>query len=228
MPSYNLLNLSDVLHSWGRGVVLYAPRWSPGDGPLALSHLADTEGDIVINTNPETAGLTTPELTGPAVHEVDYTGENPVIEIPMYLTDPALLSVITPSGSNSAGRSRRSRPIEYTLVIFPEELFLPDQVGAAAPVQNTLALAGGVWTLGGVALDARRLELLDATFWAWRGVFNRPPRTFHGGAGDTKKNIETASFQVMHSGVMPEGHKLYTTGDPMVVSPDPIDIELGS
>src|SRR5688572_5312432 len=110
MPAYNLLALPDVVRSWGRGVVHYAPRWSPGDGPLALTHLGDTEGDIVINTNPETAGLTTPELTGPAVHEFDYTGENPVVEIPLYLTDPALLAVCTPSGASSAGRSRRSRP----------------------------------------------------------------------------------------------------------------------
>jgi hypothetical protein len=73
---------------------------------------------------------------------------------------------------------------------------------------------GGVWTLGGSALSATQLALLDSSFWLWRGFFNRPPRRFLGGAGDARKNIETVSFQAMQHPDMPEGHRLYTTGDP--------------
>ena len=79
-----LLDLATLVRSWGRGVVFYADRWSPGTA-LALTHLGDTEGDIKIATNPAMAGLTTPELTGPAVHEMDYTGEAPTLELPLWL-----------------------------------------------------------------------------------------------------------------------------------------------
>jgi hypothetical protein len=225
MPSYSLLDLSQVIRSWGRGVVFRAPKWSPGDGPLSLTHLGDTEGDINIATNGETAGLTVPELTGPAVHEFDYTGENPVIEIPLYLTDPTLLALVSPSGSAQAGRSRRSAPVEHTLAIFPEPLFLVTDPTTGIVTSGTLELSGGSWTLDSVALDAAQLTFLDMSFWLWRAVFTRPPRKFHGGAGDARKNIETVSAQGMHHPDMPEGMHLYTMGDPTALG---IDIEFGS
>lgn len=213
MPNYNLLDLSTLLRSFGRGVVFYAPVWDRGL-PLALTHLGDTEGDIVINTNPETAGLTLPELTGPAMHEVDYTGENPTVEIPMFLADPAMHAIISPSGSAHAGRSRRGKVVEYTLAVFPEDLFLVTD-GEGITTRKQLKFDGvDGWTLDGDALTAEQQTLLDASIWIWRGFFNRPPRKFHGGAGDAKKNIETVSFQAMHHPDMDEGHALYTTGDP--------------
>ena len=209
----NLLDLADVVRSFGRGVVFQSPVWDPATGPLALTHLGDTEGDIMVNTNPEVAGLTTPELTGPAFHEGDYVGENPVVEIPLYLTDPALWAICSPSGSAHAGRSRRGSVAERTLVIFPEQLFLvTDPQGIVA--RETLVFTGTGWTLGGDALTAAQLALLDSSFWLWRGFFNRPPRRFLGGAGDARKNIETVSFQAMQHPDMPEGPGLYTTGDP--------------
>jgi hypothetical protein len=213
MPSYNLLDLSTVLRSLGRGVVFRAPRWNPGDGPLTLTHLGDTEGDISIATNPEMAALTTPELTGPAPVEMDYTGEAPVITFPMYLTDPTLIALVTPTGQASAGRSRRSAPLEHTLVILPEALFLKtDNAGIVS--DYTLASSGGNWTLDGVALDSAQLALLAGSFWAWRGVFTTPPRSYRGGAGDARKNIEEVTFTLLHHPTMPEGHHLYTIGDP--------------
>jgi hypothetical protein len=67
--------------------------------------------------------------------------------------------------------------------------------------------------------------MLGNTFWAWRGAFTRPSKTFHGGAGDARKNIETVTFTVMQHPDMPEGHKLYTIGNPYTAS---INIEGGS
>lgn len=223
MPSYSLLDLTTVIRSFGRGVVFYAPRWSPGDGPLALTHLGDTEGDIVINTNPEMAKLTVPELTGPAAHEIDYVGEDPVIEMPLYIADPAMHAIISPIGSAHAGRNRRSSPIEYTLAIFPEPIFLATVLGEQ--VEQTVGLTGGTWSLGATPFTPAQLTLLDSSFWLWRAVFSRPPRRFRGGAGDERKNIETATVQTMHHPDMPSGHHLYTTGDPTAFG---IDIEIGS
>lgn len=220
----NLLNLANVVRSIGRGVVFRADPWSPGT-PLVLEHLGDTEGDIVINTNAEMAALTTPELTGPAPHEMDYTGEAPVIEIPLFLASPALLARVSPTGLAGAGRSRRSAPAEHTLVIFPEGLFLETDVNGE-PQSVELEHAGsGVWTIDGNAPTAAQQALLDMTFWGWRAVFTRPPQRFLGGAGDARKNIETVTATLMHHPDMPSGHHLYTIGDPNDVG---IDIEGGS
>lgn len=214
----SLLNLADVLRTYGRGVVFRGPRWDPDSGaPIVLSHLGDTEGDIAFAPNAEVAGFTLPELTGPAMHEATYTGENPTLEIPIYLADPALLATVSPKGSGSAGRSSRTTPVEHVLAIFPEALFGENR---EALVHNA-----GDWTLGGVPLTAAQLALLDTALWLWRGFFNRPPRRWLGGAGDASKNIESISFQVMHHGGMPEGHKLYTLGDPNEAG---IDLEGGS
>ena len=220
----DLLNLADVVRTIGRGVVFRAPRWNPGIGEeLVLTHLGDTEGDISIATNAEVAGLTTPELSGGAMHEADFVGENPTIEAPIFLADPTLLALVSPSGVASGGRSRRSAPEEHTLVIFPEQLFLETVAGIVH--RRTVAFSGGAWTFNGAALSAARQTLLDMSFWAWRGFFNRPPQRFLGGAGDAKKQIETVSFQVMHHPDMPEGHHLYTIGDPVAAD---IDLEGGS
>lgn len=214
MSNFNLADVSNIIASYGRGVVFYAPKWVPSAGPLAMTQLGVTEGDITITPNGATAGLTIPELTGPVPHEMDYLGENPVIEIPLYLADPALIAICSPSGSAHAGRSRRGPVKEYTLCVFPEALFLVDD-SAGIVHDHTVAFDGaGVWSFNGVALDAERSRLLGNALWLWRVVFNRPTRRFRGGAGDDKKNIETVSTQSMHHGDLPEGHHIYTTGDP--------------
>lgn len=221
----NLLDLNDVLRKIGRGVVFYAPtRWNPQLGdPLALTHLGDTEGDITVNLATETKGLTTPELTGPAMHEVDIMGENPTVEIPLYLADPDLWAIISPNGSANGGTSRRVSVQERTLVVFPEALYLKATGGVNEAKE--LSYAGGNWTLDGVALDAAQLLMLDQSMWFWRGFFTRTPRRLRGGGGDDGKNIDTATFQVMVHPDMPEGHQLWTTGDPWASS---IDLDGGS
>lgn len=217
MPQYDLLDLTTVARSWGRGVIFRAPRWDPTVGALTLTHVGDTEGDIVVNTNPETATLTLPELTGPAGHDMDYLGENPVIEVPMYVTDPAMHALISPSGSAHAGRERRGVVVEHTIVIFPENLWVDpatSRVDRTKVFEAVVASGGHAWEFDGNALSAEKLTLLDSAFWLWRAVFSRPPRRFRGGAGNDRKNIETVTIQGLHHPDMPDGHHLYTTGDP--------------
>lgn len=213
MVNFLLADVAALIASYGRGVVFYADKWD-GITPLSMLQLGVTEGDIVVNTNAATAGLSIPELTGPAKHEMDYLGEAPTVEIPLYLADPALIAVCSPSGSAHAGRSRRGPVKEYTLLVLPEALFL-DADGAGIVTDYTVAFDGaGVWSFNGAPLDADRQRLLDVAFWMWRCVFNRPTRRFRGGAGDDKKNIETVTVESMHHPDLPEGHHIYTTGDP--------------
>lgn len=219
MTNFLLADVSALVATYGRGVVFYAPKWD-GVGALSMTQLGVTEGDIVVTPNASTAALTIPELTGPAAHEMDYIGEAPTVDIPLYLADPALIAICSPSGSGHAGRSRRGPVKEWTLAVIPEGIFL-EAGGDGIVADHTVAFDGaGVWTFNSIALDADRQRMLDVSFWLWRAVFNRPPRKFRGGDGDAKKNIETVQAVGLHHPGMPEGHHIYTTGDPFASGVD--------
>jgi hypothetical protein len=215
---FTLLDLETVLRQYGRGTVWYAvdglgepTRWD-GTSELNLAHLGDTEGDIVFSANNSVATLTLPEISGGAIHDAIDTGESPTLEFPLFLADPDLLPIVAPRGSASAGHIRVCDVAERTIVVFPEKLF---KVGTDPCTYGTLAytLATG-WTLNTVALTAAQQTLLELSLWLWRGYFTRPNTTFKGGHGDDGKNIEPVTFNpMMHPG-MPDGHRLYTRGDP--------------
>lgn len=219
-PTFTLLNLATVLRQIGRGVVFYSPYWT-GLADIALTHLGDTEGDIVLTPNDSFVHLTTPELTGGAKHKSYVEGSAPSLTLPIYIADPALRAIISPTGAGSAGYSRRHPVTEYTLAVFPEELFFD---AATDKLYEPLVYNASAWTAGGVALTAAQTALLGQAVWLWRGYFARPPVTFrHGDAG---KAIETATFELMQDSTKPEGHQLYTIGDPGVLSPSYIDIDV--
>lgn len=217
MANFNLLELETILRKMGRGVVMYAVddsglpiRWD-GDTELKLEHLGDTEGEISMAPNETVAALTLPEISGEAVHEAEHVGENPVLSIPLYLANPALLPIVSPTGSASAGSIRTSPVAERTLVVFPERLFRNPTTGSYA---DDLSYDVDGWKFNGVALDSSQLVYLSMSVFLWRGYFNRPTRRFLGGHGNDAKNIETATFQVMMHPDMPDGERLYTTGNP--------------
>jgi hypothetical protein len=204
----SLRNLQDELRAIGRGVVLIAEGgWKPGE-KIVLRHLGDTEGDISVAANESYVHMTLPELTGPAKHASFVEGEDPVITLPLFIADPEIRAVISPTGSASGGHSRR-RPVKtHTLVIIPEELFFD----AEADTYGALSFDAGVWKVNNKALTADQQRLLDLSFWAWRGFFNRSAIPYrHSDAG---KTVESVSFQLMVAPAMPDGHQLYTVGDP--------------
>lgn len=213
MQKLNLLDVTALSASYGRGVVFYADKWTR-QGHLIMAQLGITEGDIVVTPQETLASLTIPELTGPAAHEMDYTGENPKIDVPLYLTDPALIAVCSPSGSAHAGRSRRSAVKEWTLMVIPESVFLENDAQGIVHDFEVDWTTGGRWLFNGVPFTPEQDMALGVSFWLWRAVFNRPPRKFRGGAGDAKKNIEQVAIQAMHHPLMPEGQHIYTTGNP--------------
>lgn len=226
MPTMTLLDLQTLLRKIGRGVVFYAvdgsgdpERWD-GTSELDLAHLGDTEGPIAFNPNNTVATLTLPEISGDAIYEATAVGENPELTIPLFLADPDLLPIISPTGTAGAGHVRVRDVSERTLVIFPEELFLDDD-GA----YKTLTYASSTWLLDSEALTAAQTTLLGLSVWFWRGYFSRPTRQFLGAHGDDGKNIVECTFMAMMHPEMPDGQRLYTQGDPATAS---IDIEGGS
>ncbi len=208
MPNtFALSNLQSALRAIGRAVVFRAAYW-PGNTNLALTHLGDTEGDIAVAPNESFVHLTTPELTGPAKHKSYVAGEDPVVTLPLYMADPALRAIISPTGSASGGYGRQRPVVYHTLVLFPEELFFNVGDDAYASLVHT----GSAWTVGGDALTADQQRLLDLSMWFWRGYFTKPGVPFrHGDAG---KAVESVTFQVCQDSTKPDGNQLYTVGDP--------------
>lgn len=220
-----LLNLQTLLRKIGRGVICYAHDGSEDLNPILwdratpirLAQLGDTEGEIVNQPNFTVATLTLPELSGGAIYEATATGENPVVEMPLFLADPDMLSIVSPTGSAHAGLERVQDVSERTIVIFPERLF--KRIGVAGYGTLRYTTAAG-WTLDNVPLTAAQQTLLALSVWFWRGYFNRPARRFRGGHGDDAKNIEVVSFAAMMHPDMPDGHHQYTSGDPILQNID--------
>lgn len=226
-----LLNLEDILRTYGRGVIFFATateaaddrdpiRWDPGSD-LHLKHLGDTEGDISLVPNGEVANLTLPEVSGGAPLEATHLGEAPALEFPLFLVDPDLLPIISPRGSQHAGYQRVCDVTEMTLVLFPERLFRE----ADCDFSDLSYTTAHGWKLGGVPLAGGQLTMLELALWLWRGYFERPTLVWKGMPGDDGKNIEDCRFvSMMHTG-MPNGHLLWTRGDPNTYG---IDLEGGS
>lgn len=228
---YSLLDLETILRRVGRGSIFFATRTAAAadrtpirwdvDQELYLKHLGDTEGDISLVPNSTVANLTLPEISGDAPHEATATGEAPALEFPLFLVDPDLLPIISPRGVSHAGYGRVCDVTDLTLVVFPETLFRESD----CTFEDLEYTTAGGWKLGGVALTPAQLTKLELALWLWRGYFERPTLMWRGGHGDEGKNIEAVRFVSLMHGLMPDGHRLYTRGDPNTQG---IDLEGGS
>lgn len=217
MPNYNLLDLTAQVRAIGRGSIFYGTGAFAGSGTdLALTHLGDTEGEIGLEANDEYSELTLPELTGPVPHEKYISGQAPVITMPLYAADASLRAITSPTGSASGGYQRRRSVTEYSLVIFPEDVFIESN----AQAQLGYTTAGG-WTVGGDAATSAQEALLDLAIFFWRGHFETVlPMYRHEDGG---KVVQEVVFHAMHNGDMPDGHHIYTIG-----RPDQSSIEIAS
>lgn len=207
MSSYSLLDLTAQVRAIGRGSVFYGSAFAGTGNDLTLTHLGDTEGEITIELNDSYSELALPELTGAAPHEKYLEGYAPEITIPLYAADDALRAIVSPTGSAHGGYARRRAVTEYSLVIFPEQLFIE----ANAQVAVAYTTAGG-WTVGGDAASTAQEALLDLAIFFWRGHFTAtPPMYKHEDGG---KVVQQVVYHAMHNGDMPDGHHLFTIGRP--------------
>jgi hypothetical protein len=226
MPDITLLDLTTQARAIGRGVVLYATasadaedrtpvKWD-GASELHLKHLGDTEGEISVDLNEQYSHLELGELTGGAKHRSYVSGEDPVVNIPLFYADPALRAIVSPTGNASGGYQRRRPVRELTLVIMPEEVFF----NAETDAYEAISYDGTDWTVGEEdELTDRQVELLALSMWFWRGYFTKAGPVFR--HEDGGKAVQEVSFQVMQSDlpldVIPDGQRLYTLGDPGAV-----------
>jgi hypothetical protein len=230
MAAISLTSAITAQRDIGRSRVFYAVTAAAGTVPLQwdgttelfLTWLCDTEGAVVLTPNMTIDRLMAPELTGEAALRAKVKGERPVLEIPAIYASPATRALLSPTGNASGGYST-GRPVrEMTLVVFPEELFFNS-------VTNLFDLSldpnGGTWLLGGTAITlatARKQALFGLTTWLWKCFPTKAPFGFsdeeHG------KSVQSVEVECMMDLTKPEGHMLYTIGNPYLASP-PIDLE---
>ncbi len=205
-------NLETTIRHIGRAAVFYqVGAYAGSSADLTLVYLGDTEGEITVEDNAEFSELTTPELTGPVAREKYLEGIKPVVTIPLFGADPALSLIVNPtgvaSGSQGGGFERRQAVTEYSLVLFPEEVFIESN----APVAIEYTTAAD-WKVGADTATAAQLALLDKSIFFWRGHFESLlPRYSHEDGG---KLITEVVFHAMHNNAMQQGHYIYTIGAP--------------
>lgn len=231
---YTVKPLREHLVDLGKARIFYAvngpleadvtPVQWDGSGELYLKELALTEGDMNLAPNPEYSDLKLQDYTGPAILKRYLTGEAPVLTVGMYLADPALLSVISPTGSSGVG-FESYQPVQLlTLVLIPENAF---RTGIGQPFKP-LTYTGGEWLLDGDPYPESQDRFLGNTTWMWAVAPTRPPRTFANQNGlGALSQAEFALIQDIYGlPFLPEGAQTYWIGaNPATVG---IDIEGGS
>lgn len=204
--NFDLPNLITALRAIGRGVVFRAPYWD-ATSPIAMTALGDTEGEIAIQENEVYDSLVLDELTA-SEHETTVKSGAPVANIPLFYADPALRTIVSPTGNASSGFARPRPVAKHSLWIAPEELFYD----VSADVYRSVAYAAGVWTFNGSPLTTRQTELLGLGVWLWRGYFRKGNQRFRQAEGG--KLVETIAFHLMFDYSKGDGDGLYTVGDP--------------
>lgn len=225
---YAVKPLREHLVDLGKARVFYAvngptdndvtPVHWDGGSELFLKELALTEGDMTLNPNAEYSDLKLDEYTGPIPIKRYYKGEAPVLTVGMYLADPALRAIISPTGTSGAGFESQQPVALRTLVLFPEMLFR----GAVGQPLQTLSFAAGAWELNGSPLPESLDRYLAQTVWLWSAAPSRAPLTMRQANGGSA--LDNAEFMLVHHLDLPfpEGAQVYYIGDPATVG---IDLE---
>lgn len=157
-----------------------------------LVALGATEGDITAATPFNTNDLKAPEFTGDIVHVRKITAGSPTITAPVIVGDTALWPKITPTGTRGAGWSVQQNAVSTSVVVVPF-----DEMGASWSYNGT------VWA------PAAPVN----TIWFWKATPIPGDITYK--FGDGGKVILPVTFTGMFYGANPEGHKVYTIGDPV-------------
>jgi hypothetical protein len=169
-----------------------------------LVHIGTTEGPIDIEPNSEYSDLTIEE-TGPAILKRYLSGESPSFEIGVFPT-PAQMKAFSPTGTASAGYTRRPLAQAKTIWVVPQELFL-SYSAAGVPSEEAITYLAGAFLKDGSALTDEEQELVDMSILIWKAQFGRlTPMFQHEDGGKSLKNVP---IQVMQDFTKPNGCQLY-------------------
>lgn len=191
----NTLSLSEYINQLGFKYVFAGDPFTVS----GMEMLGAIEGAVSVSPSYTLNNYTLPELTGEAVHEAIVMGAGLTVQIPLIMGNSELWSKISPTGTASGGYSTPQSVVETSLIIVPAVNF----PGAG------VSYSGTTWTPTGV--DATNTIQNQITIW--RGYFM--PGEMSLSVENGGKVISTVTFTAMHYDANPEGHKLWTRGNPV-------------
>lgn len=181
------VSLTEAIKAIGKADI-YAGDATTASGLLALGA---TEGDIEVEELETYNDLMAPEYTGDAVHDRKVLQGGARITAPLILTAAAYDKLSSLGDGTGGGHSTQQAAVTTTILVIPQS-----EVGAG------LSFSAGVWA------PAAPVHAV----WLWRAVIEPDTYAFH--HGDGGKTIREVSFLTLFDDAKPEGHKLWTRGDP--------------
>lgn len=187
--SITIPTLTEALSAIGNANVYITSDFSTG----VWEALGAKEGPIEANVSFRQNNLTAEEQTGGIVHDQVVMLESVTITVPIIASTDLETQIarMSPVGVNGGGWSSPQAPDLYTVAIVPNA-----EVGAG------LTFNGSVWSPAAP----------KAAFWLWRASIMHGPISYQFENGG--KVIIPVTFTGMYYGANPEGHKVYTIGDP--------------
>jgi hypothetical protein len=191
--------LNEAALEIGKATIYYAAEWD-GATNLTLAHLGDTEGAVSFNAQESIGGLKLPEHYNEAYIRAYVTGADPVLTAPLFLADPTLRDLISPTGDGLIGTGTRREVTRYTLVIMPAALHYDPDTGRNTA---TISFDGTAWEKVTEAAPTGRVltedeeRLLGLSIFIFSGYWERPAVTYEATVNDVVKNIEECTFHGM-------------------------------
>lgn len=216
MPGLTPFSLSVAIAAIGVAEVYIGDPITAINGMLSLGGV---EGTIEVSPGYNTNPLTAPELTGDVAHQMSTTLGNVTVKIPLIIADMSVIPKISPTGTTGGGFSIPQKAAETSVLIIPR-----NQVGGSL-VNTTGLTAGWARTAGnGVGASSGAPAAPTNAIWFWRATPTYASLPFQYANGG--KIIIEVTFTAMFDGTKPEGHKVFTIGDPTAITPTPIATKL--
>jgi hypothetical protein len=187
------------------------------DGMISLGA---TEGTIEFTPTQAMNPLTAPELTGNVPHQAVATLDQVMIKCSVILGDPDLYAKISPWGAKGGGHSNPQKVAETSVLLIPR-----GEVGGGLDWDAGAGTPQWVRTAGnGVAAATGAQAAPVNAVWLWRAypMFEALPFQY----GNGGKILVPVTFTAMFDATKPEGHKVYTIGDPRALTPTPVNVDL--
>lgn len=198
------VSLAEAVRALGKAMVYVGDAFTDS----SLVPLGATEGDISAEEQESYNDLTIPEETGAAIHERKVYQEGCIVTIPL-IVGPSpdgsddgseIYDLISSVGDGSGGGYSMPQAVaETNLLLIPEREIDP---------ASGLAFDGTTWT------PAAPVHAV----WIWRAVPQTNTITFRRGEGG--KVITEVTFIGLFDRDQPEGHKIWTRGDPSAAGID--------
>jgi hypothetical protein len=188
------MELTEALTAIGTGAVFVGnPKVAGG-----MSHLGYIKGRVGWSPKYLNNDLKAEELTGNVPHQRSVKLDSVEVSVPLVLGDPALLLSLNPvapqpAGTFGGGWSKPQPARETTVLLIP-----------IAEIGDGMSYDGAVWTPAAP----------KHAIWLWR-AFRTPGDTGFADENGGESPI-TLTFTGAFAGSYPEGHKVFTVGNPVL------------